>query len=227
MPPKLKRDIMTYIEIKTVHGRQYKYLRKSIRDGKNVRHVMVKCLGPLHPIYKTKRLRKTNASVYLKPITPDERDALRRATRSNNAFVRDRAKILLLSSQRYIPREIADKTGCEARKVRNAIKAFNQHGLKILNRGKAPGAEQKFSKEQKAQILMIAATEPKKLGLHFTTWSLQKLQQYLMNQAIVDSICIETIRGLLKKEGMKLRKSKRFQYSNDLQFAKKNYGSIR
>ena len=225
MHPKLKRDSMTYIEIKTVHGRQYKYLRKSIRDGEKVRHVMVKCLGPVHPIYKTKKSRKTNASVYVKSVTPDEHDALRRATRSTIAFVRDRAKILLLSSQKYIPREIADKTGCEARKVRNAIKAFNHHGLKTLNRGKAPGAEPKFSKEQKAQILMIAATEPKKLGLHFSTWSLQKLHRYLISQGVVDSICIETIRCLLKQEGMKLRKSKRFQYSNDPQFAKKNSGS--
>jgi len=225
--PKLKRDIMTYIEIKTVHGRQYKYLRKSIRDGEKVRHVMVECLGPLHPIYKTKKSRKTNASVYLKPITPDEMNMLKRTTRSNNAFVRDRAKILLLSSQRYIPREIAEKTGCEARKVRNAIKIFNQYGLKTLNRRKAPGAEQKFSKEQKAQILMIAATEPEKLKLHFTTWSLQKLQQYLIQQGIVNSISIETIRCLLKQAGMKLRKSKRFQYSNDPLFAKKNYGSTR
>jgi len=225
--PKLKRDSTTYIEIKTVHGRQYKYLRKSIRDGEKVRHIMVKCLGPVHPIYKTKRSRKTNASVYVKPLTPDERNALKRATRSTNAFVRDRAKILLLSSEKYIPREIADKTGCKARKVRNAIKAFNQHGLKTLNRGKAPGTEPKFLKEQKAQILMIAATEPKKLGLHFSTWSLQKLQRYLMSQGIVDSICIETIRCLLKKEGMKLRKSKRFQYSNDPLFAKKNYGLTR
>jgi transposase len=222
--PKLKSDSMTYIEIKTVHGRQYKYLRKSIRDGEKVRHVMIKCLGPVHPIYKTKKSRKTNASVYVKSITLDERDALRRSTRSTTAFVRDRAKILLLSSQRYIPREIADKTGCEARKVRNAIKAFNQHGLKTLNRGKAPGAEPKFSKEQKAQILMIAATEPKKIGLHFSTWSLQKLHQYIISQGVVDSICIETIRCLLKQEGMKLRKSKRFQYSNDPQFAKKNSG---
>ena len=154
-------------------------------------------------------------------------DTLKKATRSNNAFVRDRAKILLLSSQRYIPWEIADKTGCEARKVRNAIKIFNQHGLKTLNRGKAPGAESKFSKEQKAQILMIAATEPEKLKLHFTTWSLQKLQQYLIQQGIVNSISIETIRCLLKQAGMKLRKSKRFQYSNDPLFAKKNYGSTR
>ncbi len=71
-------------------------------------------------------------------------------------------------------------------------------------------------------MLMIASTDPKLLGLHFTTWSLHKLQKYFIEKEIVDSISIETIRRLMKSEGMKIKKSKRFQYSNDPDFAKKN-----
>ena len=72
---------------------------------------------------------------------------------------------------------------------------------------------------------MTAATEPHQLGLHFTTWSLSKLRTYVIEQNIVDTISVETVRQLLKRERMKLRKSKRFQYSNDPLFAKKNSGS--
>lgn len=222
MPPKLESENMTYVEVKTIHGRQYKYLRKSIRNGKKVHHVTIKCLGPVTPIYKTGKTRKTNASIYTRSLESDEIIALNTATRSSNTFTRDRAKIVLLSSQGYYARQIAEKIGCEARKVRVAIKAFNQQRLKALERGKARGATPKFTKEQQTKILMIASTEPHRFGLHFTTWSLSKLRTYVIEQKIVDTISIESIRRLLKRERMKLRKSKRFQYSNDPDFAKKN-----
>jgi len=213
---------MTYIEIKIINGRKYKYLRKSIREGDKVRHITIKCLGPVDPIYKTGRSRKTNASIYVGLLGSMELKILKKATKSNIAFTRDRAKILLLSSKGFFAGQIADKIGCDARKVRKAIKAFNKEGLNALKRGKAKGTKPKFTKEQRAEMLGIASTEPKVLGLHFTTWSLPKLKRYFIEHKIVDSISIESIRQLLKSEGIKLKKSKRRQYSNDPDFAKKN-----
>jgi len=222
--PKFKSDNMTYIEIKTIHGKKYKYLRKSIRERDKVHHITLKCLGPVDPIYKTGKARKTNASIYVRFLKQDEIKALKKATQSNDGFKRDRARILLLSSKEYFARQIAEKIGCESRKVRNAIKAFNTKGLKAIQRDKAKGAEPKFTKEQKAKMLMVASTEPQKLGMHFTTWSLPKLKKYFIEKEIIDSISIETIRCLLKAEGIKLKKSRRRQYSNDPEFDKKNYG---
>lgn len=213
---------MTYTEIKTIHGRKYRYLRKSIREGNKVRHITIKCLGPVEPIYKTEKSRKTNASIYVRFLKQDETKILKKATRSSDAFKRDRARILLLSSKGHFSAEIAEKIGCEARKIRNAIKAFNKVGLKALERGKAKGAKPKFTKEQRAEMLGIASTEPKLLGLHFTTWSLPKLRKYFIEKGIVDSISIESIRQLLKSERINLKKSKRRQYSNDPDFVKKN-----
>lgn len=222
MPPKFEGEIMTYVEIKTIHGKKYKYLRKSIRAGNKVRHVTLKCLGPVEPIYKTGKSRKTNASVYVRSLGQNEIQVLNKATRSSDAFTRDRTKIILLSSKEYFAGQIAEKIGCDARKVRNAIKTFNGVGLKALERGKAKGAAPKFTKEQCAEMLGIVSTDPKVLYLHFTTWSLPKLQKYFTENGIVDSISIESIRQILKSEGMKIKKSKRFQYSNDKEFAKKN-----
>lgn len=213
---------MTYVEIKIVNGRQYKYLRKSVREGAKVRHINLKCLGPVEPIYRTGKARKTNASIYVRELERDEIDALERATKSPIAFTRDRAKILLLSSQRYHARQIADKVGCEVRKVRKAIKAFNELGLKALDRRKAKGAKPKFTKERRAKMLEVVSTDPLKPGLHFTTWSLPKLKKYFIDKKIVDYISIESIRRIMRMSGMKIRKSKKFQYSNDPEFAKKN-----
>ena len=208
--------------IKTINGKEYRYLVKNVRVGKSVKQKVVKYLGPVDPIYKTGISRKTNASIYIRSPDTMELKILKKATKSNIAFTRDRAKILLLSAKGFFAGQIADKIGCDARKVRKAIKAFNEKGLNALQRGKAKGAKPKFTREQRAEMLMIASTEPQKLDLHFTSWSLPKLKRHFIENEIVDSISIESIRQLLKSEGIKLLKSKRRQYSNDPDFAKKN-----
>ncbi len=221
MHPKLVRD-MPYIDIKIINGRKYKYMRTSVRDGNDVRHVNVSYLGPEKPIYNVKNRRKSNSRIYAKKLTARTRKALDKLTESSDGFKRDRSRIILRSANRNTPKQIADSIGFDVRKVRYAIKAFNKRGIKALERGRARGAEQKFTKEQRAEMLMIASTEPTKLGLHFTTWSLPKLERYFVDNKIVEDISLESIRRLLIFEGMKLKKSKRFQYSNDPQFAKKN-----
>lgn len=45
---------MVYLEIKTIKGRGYKYLRESIRIGDRVIHRTVRYIGPVQPRYKMK-----------------------------------------------------------------------------------------------------------------------------------------------------------------------------
>jgi transposase len=209
---------------KFIHGREYRYLVRNERIGKTVKQKVVQYLGPVEPIYKKelKKTRESNAWLFAGRPTASEKEKLKRALVSSSAFTRDRARVILSSLDGQQCQEIAEKIGCEVRKVRNAIKAFNKKGLKALERGEAKGAKPKFTKEQKALMLMVASTAPQKLGMYFTTWSLPKLQRYFIEKEIVDSISIETIRGLLKTEGIKVRKSRRRQYSNDPEFDKKN-----
>ena len=216
---------MAFIEIKTIKGKQYKYRRKSVRKGDKVIHVNVEYLGPVEPVYKTgksEKSRKSNASIFVRDLTQEECEILKKLTKSSDSFKRDRAKILLLSSEKEPSKQISEKTSCDVRKVRNAIINFNEKGIDALERGKAKGASIKFTDEQKAKMLKAASTEPIKLGLHFTTWSLSKLRDYYLNESIVKSISIESVRRLMKSEGMRIKKSKRFQYSNDKEFDKKN-----
>ncbi|MGZ7120260.1 MAG: helix-turn-helix domain-containing protein [Methanobacterium sp.] len=216
---------MAFIEIKTIKGKQYKYRRKSVRKGDKVIHVNVEYLGPVEPVYKTgksEKTRKSNASIFVRDLTEEEYEILKKLTKSSDSFKHDRAKILLLSSEKEPTKQISEKTNCDIRKVRNAIRSFNEKGIVALERGKAKGASIKFTDEEKAKMLKAASTEPIKLGLHFTTWSLSKLRNYYLNESIVKSISIESVRRLMKSEGMKIKKSKRFQYSNDKEFDKKN-----
>jgi len=214
---------MTYIEIKKINGKEYKYLRKTVRDGKRMVHMTLKYLGPVDPVYNTGAKRKgSNASIYVRELGEDEIGELRKATKSQNSFMRDRANIILLSAQRLFAKQIAEKLNCEERKVRKAIKAFNSKGIAALQRGKAKGAIPKFTDAIKTIILMHFSKQPKDFGLHFTTWTLPRFRNHLIDYKVVDSISIETIRQILDGAGARLKRSKRWQYSPDKEFDKKN-----
>lgn len=214
---------MAYIEIKKIKGKEYKYLRKTIREGDKMQHITLKYLGPVNPAYKIgKKRKKTNATIYVREITEQEKIELNKATKSSNAFTKDRAKIILLSSEKLFAKQIAEKNSCEERKVRTTIKTFNDKGLLALQRGKAKGAKPKFTPDTKKIILLHFAKEPKDFGLHFTTWTLPRFKKHLIDYKIVESISIETVRQILDTAGARLKRSKRWQYSPDKEFHKKN-----
>lgn len=214
---------MTYTRIKTINGRSYKYLVAGKRIDGNVQQKVVKYLGPVNPVYKIgKKREKTNASVYARALTEHEKAELVKSAKSSKSFTRDRAKIILLSAQKLFAKQIAEKIGCEARKVRKAIRDFNEKGLDASQRGKAKGAIPKFDKVKTQIILMHFSKQPKSFGHHFTTWTLPRFRKHLIDYNIVESISIERLRQILMKAGAKLKRSKRWQYSPDKEFDKKN-----
>lgn len=212
---------MTYIEVKKINGREYKYLRKSVRTGEKVKKISLKCLGPVDPIYRVKKKRKTNASIYTRQLRDNEREELEKTRHSSNVFIRDRSKILLLSGDRMDPMAITRKIGCGIDKVRIAIKEFNKVGMEALKRNKAKGAEPKFTDLDKKAILIHFWKSPRDFGYHYTSWTLPRFRKHLIDRGVVKSISIEGIRQLLLKSGAKLTKSKRWQYSPDKNFLKK------
>ena len=214
---------MTYTRIKTINGKSYKYLVVGRRIDGNVQQKVVKYLGPVNPIYKIgNRREKTNASVYSRDLTEQEKTELNKSVKSGSAFTRDRAKIILLSSEKLFAKQIAEKLSCEERKVRKAIKDFNSKNLFALQRGKAKGAVPKFDDIKKKIILMHFSKTPMSFGYHFTAWTLPRFAKHLIEYKIVESISIETLRQILMKAGAKLERSKRWQYSPDKDFHKKN-----
>ncbi len=212
---------MAYIEIKEIKGKKYKYLRRSIRVNGKIKKVNLKCLGPVNPIYRVRNKRKTNASIFVRGISSEEKEKLSLALHSTNAFIRDRAKIILLSSEKLSAVAIALKINCEARKVREAIRIFNQFGLKVLQRKKAKGAKITFSKEDRMVILLHFSRSPRDFKIPISYWTLPRLRKHLIESKVVASISIETLRQILLKAGAKLTKSKRWQYSPDKNFLKK------
>ena len=212
-----------HYEIYKIRGRKYKYAVENYRAGKKVKHKKT-YIGALEPINKAKRKKGGGRKpvLFVRQITEEERAELMRNSKSQDAFIRDRARLILFSCQALRVKEIAGKMSCGIRKVRKAIKDFNKKGLAALQRGKAKGAVPKFDNVIKKMILMHFSQKPSKFNYHFTTWTLPRFTNHLIDYKVVESISIEKVRQILEEAGARLKRSKRWQYSPDKDFDKKN-----
>lgn len=159
-----------HIEIYKIKGRKYKYEVSNYRIGDKVKH-RKKYLGPVSPVNKTQKKRGTGRkpSAFIRKLTEEEKQELEKASRSNDAFAKERADIILQSAEGIRTSEICKKMQREKRSILKAIKSFNENGLVCLHRGKTTGPKPKFIEEQKAKILEVLNTDPRKLEKNFTT----------------------------------------------------------
>lgn len=209
---------------KIFNGLEYLYLVRNERKGKTIRQKVVRYLGPVEPVYKKTKIktRKSNSWLFVKKLSESDKKELQKYLSSNSAFTRDRARIILFSNDGNSCKNITKNIECDQRKIREAIKSFNKKGISALQRGKAKGAAPKFTQEIKKIILMHFSKPPREFNYHFTTWTLPRFRKHLVEYKVVESIGIETLRQILMKAGAKLKRSKRWQYSPDKEFHKKN-----
>lgn len=211
---------MSYIEIKTIKGRKYRYERTSYRAGKIVKHKS-KYLEPVCPVNKRKNPnagRKPRLKV--REFTKEEDQFIRRNIKNSLSFIKDRARILRLSSEGNAVKDICGKLGFYRPNIEKIIKQFNEDGLEIFKRGKSPGKPRRITKEQRALILQYLNTEPEKLGLHYNNWSHKKLSNYAKTQGIM--VSPSQVGRIIGQDEIKYKKKTPWLYSNDPNFAKKN-----
>lgn len=87
--------------------------------------------------------------------------------------------------------------------VRKWIHRYMTSGVDGLRSGKSPGRPSLFSPEQRASIVRVAKSNPRRLGQPFSRWSLKRLHRYFIDKRIVTGISLETIRQIITSEGAK------------------------
>jgi transposase len=212
--------IISYIEIKTIKGRKYRYERTSYRVGRIVKH-RSKYLGPVEPVSKKKKSKAgRKPKLKVRAFTVEEKQFIKRNIKNTQSFIKDRARILRLSSKGSTVKDICHKLGFHRPKIEKIIKHFNKKGLEIFNREKSPGKPRRITKEQRAFILQYLNTEPEKLGLHYNNWSHKKLSDYAKKHGII--VSPSQVGRIIKQDEIKYKKKTPWLYSNDPDFAKKN-----
>ncbi len=137
--------------------------------------------------------------LFARTLNHEERATLERLMVGENEAIKQRALIVLLSSQgQYRVPEIAPLVGLHVDKVRKWVIRFNTHGMKGLQPPRRkPGPRGKFDPKLRAHIVDTARTPPRELGLLRTTWTLDSLRDYLIDNEIVDEISRESLRQIL------------------------------
>ncbi len=149
--------------------------------------------------------RKDN--VFVREISHDELKKLNRIKNSRNSELRERALIILHSHHGKTVPEIQKELLRARNTVLHWIRRFNEQGIDGLENRKPPGAKEKFTPDIRRRIAQIASTPPAELGLDYKGWSLSKLREYLIDEGVIDSISIESVRICLLKEDVPLRSS--------------------
>lgn len=212
---------MAHIEIYTINRRKYRYQVTNYRVGNKVRHKK-KYIGPVKPVYD-----RSNPNAGRKPklktrkMTIEEKEFIQKNLKHSKSFIKDRTKILQLSAEEKTVKQICQKLGFHRSKIEKIVKQFNEKGLRIFQRGKSPGKPRRITKEERAKILQYLNTYPEKLGLHYNNWSHIKLSNYVKIQGIKASP--SQVGRIIKQDEIKYKKKTSWLYSNDPDFAKKNF----
>lgn len=145
-------------------------------------------------------------ALYVRELEDDEWTELESMLEGQEGDVpAQRLMIILLSAQGHRVQEVSREVDLHPINVRKWIHRFNSEGLDGLRSGKSPGRPPVFSDEQRDEIVALANSDPRKIGLPFSQWSLQRMRKYLVDQGVVEQISVETIRQVLRANGVRHR----------------------
>ena len=145
------------------------------------------------------------APLYVRALSPAEQEGIQAGLRSSNAFTMRRCQILLASSRKQRPKEIARNLGCATRTVRNAIHAFEQKGLACLKQesSRPKTVQAQFDPARSEVLRSLLHQSPRTFGKATSCWTLELAAEVSYEQGLTESqVSIETIRLALKKLGV-------------------------
>lgn len=163
-------------------------------------------------------------SMYVRAFTPEERQQLTAGLRSAGAFTLRRCQILLASARGQRPATIARNLGCAAQSVRNAIHAFDTHGLAALHpRSRRPKRTRLvLDAAKREQLRALLHQSPRTFGKPRSTWTLALAAEVCWEQGLTPyQVSIENVRQALKRLGVRWQRAKSWITSPDPQYARK------
>lgn len=137
-------------------------------------------------------------------LLPNEKKKLKAIVSSgqNKAAVIRRAHILLKTDEGKIDAEISAMLYVSEQTIRRTRLRYVTEGLQVALEDKPhPKPAPKLNEEQEAHLVAITCSEP---PAGHARWTLELLQERLIQDGIVSGIAPETVRLLLKKANSNL-----------------------
>lgn len=112
--------------------------------------------------------------------------------------LRTRAHIVLLAAEQHLgAREIATIVRHDDDTVRLWLKRYMAEGLNGLHDTPRPGAPAKVTPDYQARLLAVVRQRPRSLDQPYSTWTLQRLADYLADETGI-RVTAETVRVQLQ-----------------------------
>ena len=160
----------------------------------------------------------------VRPPTDAERQALAAGLRSPAAFTLRRAQIVLASARGEHPPAIARALGCSDQTARNAIHAFNRHGVAAL----MPGSRRPrtlhaaFDAAGAERLRDLLHRSPRDFGHPTGLWTLELAAATAHAEGLAATRATgETVRATLARLDVRWRRAKRWITSPDPAYARK------
>ena len=168
--------------------------------------------------------------IYVRPFADTERQALAAGLRSSDAFVLRRCQILLASARGVHARLIAEALGCDDQTVRNAIHAFNAHGLAALTPGSSAPQHTPhaiFDAQRRERLRALLHQSPRTFGKPTSVWTLDLVAQVAVAEGLTPrQVSGETICNALARLGVRWTRAKHWITSPDPAYARKKTSVI-
>ncbi len=168
-------------------------------------------------------------AVCLRELTAEEASAVESLARSRTAAARrvERARLVWRASHGETPPSIAEALGLSAETVRRRIRRFNAEGLAALEDHPRSGRPATYAADEVAAVITAALTDPRRLGLPFASWTLDRLAAYLLDHKGI-AMRRSRIDEILLQEGLRWRRQETwFGERVDPGFAEKRGASRR
>ncbi len=161
---------------------------------------------------------------FVRPLTDDERQALKAGLRSPDAFTLRRCQILLKSADGHRPRAIAAAVGCCVQSVRNALRAFGAEGLACLGEkpSRPKSTRDTFDDDRRRRLRHLLHRSPRDFGKPTSLWTLATAAEVAFAEGITARLVSdETIRQAMKRLGVGWKRAKTWITSPDPAYLRK------
>ena len=162
--------------------------------------------------------------LFVRSLIASEREQLEAGLRSNDGFVLRRCQIVLASARGQHAPAIAEMVGCDDETVRDVIRAFNERGLGVLQRGstRPHHTQAAFAATQTERLREILHQSPRTFGKPTSVWTLELAAEVSFDQGLTPSrVSDETIRATLARQKVSWQRAKHWIVSPDPEYERK------
>lgn len=125
--------------------------------------------------------------------------------RTNEANVRSRCQMILLSNEGLSPPQIGKRVRFSRRTVTRIIQRYEAEGLQGLMTKPRSGRPPKVTAVYKTQLLQAVEQPPRALGLPFSNWTTANLAEYLREPTGIE-LTARQVENILKANDWRLRR---------------------